>query len=100
MHPAGIELFDHALDGSALAGGIPAFERDDAAPPLDPVDLLDLEHRGLQLAQLLLIARLVGEPALEIDLGKLKTGFDFYRRCHFMRPPRTTFRCADSYRYL
>jgi hypothetical protein len=30
-----------------LAGGIPAFERDDAAPPLDPVDLLDLEHRDL-----------------------------------------------------
>jgi hypothetical protein len=47
------------LDGAAFARGIPAFERDDAAPPLDPVDLLELEHRDLQFVQFLLIARLV-----------------------------------------
>ena len=30
--------------------------------PLDPIDLLEFEHRSLKLAQLLLIARLVLEP--------------------------------------
>ena len=79
VHPPRVELFDQALDGAALARGIPAFERDDAAPPLDPIDLLELEHRSLQLAQLLQIARLVGEPALEIEFGKPEPGFHLYR---------------------
>ena len=63
------------------------------------IAMLELKHRSLQLAQLLLIACLVGEPALEIELGKLKPGLDFYRRCHFTRPPCTTLRCTDFYRY-
>jgi hypothetical protein len=36
MHPARVELFGRALDRAALARGIPPFERDDVAPPLDP----------------------------------------------------------------
>ena len=36
MHPARVELFGRALDRAALARGIPPFERDDAAPPLNP----------------------------------------------------------------
>src|SRR6516162_7996884 len=90
VHPPRVELFGQALDGTALARGIPAFERDDAAPPLDPVDLLELEHRDLQFVQLPLIARLVGEAALKIEFGKLEPGFDFYRRCHFSGSLHTT----------
>ena len=96
MHPARVELFGQALDGAALARGIPAFEHDDAAPPLDPVDLLELEHRDLQFVQLLLIARLVRQPAFEIELGKVEPGFDFCRRCHVTHSRRTTARCAFS----
>src|SRR6516164_6191180 len=99
LHPARVELFNQALDGTTLARGIPAFERNDAAPPLDPVDLLELQHRELQLVQLLLIAHLVREPALEIELGKPEPGFDFFGRCHVNHSRRTTARCTDFYRY-
>ena len=50
------------------------------------MDLLYLEHRGLQLAQLLQIARFVGEPSVEIDFGKPEPGFDLYRRRHIRSP--------------
>jgi hypothetical protein len=50
--PARVEPFIQALDCAALACGIPTFECDDATPTLDPVNSLELEHRDLQLDQL------------------------------------------------
>ncbi len=47
LHPARVEPFGQALDCAALACGIPTFDRDDATPTLDPVNLLELEHRDL-----------------------------------------------------
>jgi hypothetical protein len=66
---------------------------------LDPVDLLDLEHRDLQFAQFLLIARLVRQPAIEIELGEVEPAFDFCRRCHLTLSSSTTVRRDDFYRY-
>ena len=67
--------------------------------PLDPIDLLEFEHRSLKLAQLLLIARLVLEPMIEIELGKREPGFHLHRRCHFTRAPPRNRPLYDSYRY-
>jgi hypothetical protein len=35
MDPERVELFGQALDRTTLARGIPVFERNDAAPPLE-----------------------------------------------------------------
>jgi hypothetical protein len=99
LHPTGVELFDQALNGAALARGIPPFERDDAAPPLDSVDLLELEHRELRLAQLLQITRLIREPSLEIELGKLNPGLTLTADGHMTHSYLTTCRCTHFYRY-
>jgi hypothetical protein len=82
LHPTRVELFDQALNGAALARGVPAFEHDDAAPPLDPVDLLELDHCNLQFAQPLQIARLVRQSPIEIELGQPEPRFNLYRRYH------------------
>ena len=52
------------------------------APMLDPVDLLKFEHSNLKLSQLLLIARLVLEPTIEIEFGKREPRLDLYCGCH------------------
>jgi hypothetical protein len=56
IYPARVELFDQAPNRAALARGIPASECHGAAASLD---------------QLLQIARLVGEPLVEIEFGEL-----------------------------
>jgi len=85
--PTRVELFAQALDGATLAGGIPAFDCNDSSPPLDPVNLLEFEHRDLKLFQMASVALLVPEPAIEIELAECEPRFDLYRRCHFRQTP-------------
>ena len=46
-----VELFDEAVDGTTLAGGIPAFERDDAAPPPGQIAIFDRTWYGRVLVE-------------------------------------------------